>query len=60
MPAPICVETNTFNSTTISQADYHCEHLAYELNREGARLARECCDEPKPTHRNASQPSRAS
>ncbi len=38
------VETNTFNSTTISQADYHLEHLAYELNREGARLARETCD----------------
>ena len=38
------VETNTFNSTTISQADYHLEHLAYELNRDGARLARECCD----------------
>ncbi len=37
------VETNTFNSTAISQADYHLEHLAYELNREGARLARECC-----------------
>jgi len=38
------IETNTFNSTTISQADYHLEHLAYELNREGARLGRECCD----------------
>jgi 5-methyltetrahydrofolate--homocysteine methyltransferase len=38
------IETNTFNSTTISQADYHLEHLAYELNREGARLARESCD----------------
>jgi len=38
------IETNTFNSTTISQADYHLEHLAYELNREGTRLARECCD----------------
>jgi 5-methyltetrahydrofolate--homocysteine methyltransferase len=38
------LETNTFNSTTISQADYHLEHLAYELNREGARLARECCE----------------
>ncbi|MGH8122718.1 MAG: homocysteine S-methyltransferase family protein, partial [Rudaea sp.] len=37
------LETNTFNSTTISQADYHLQHLAYELNREGARLARECC-----------------
>jgi 5-methyltetrahydrofolate--homocysteine methyltransferase len=38
------VETNTFNSTRISQADYHLEHLAYELNREGAKLAREACD----------------
>ena len=38
------VETNTFNSTTISQADYHLEHLAFELNKEGARLARACCD----------------
>jgi 5-methyltetrahydrofolate--homocysteine methyltransferase len=38
------IETNTFNSTTISQADYHLEHLAFELNREGARLARACCD----------------
>jgi len=38
------VETNTFNSTTISQSDYHLEHLVPELNREGARLARECCD----------------
>ena len=37
------VETNTFNSTVISQADYHLEHLVPELNREGARLARECC-----------------
>ncbi|WP_300618474.1 homocysteine S-methyltransferase family protein [Dokdonella sp.] len=38
------VETNTFNATSISQADYHLEHLVYELNREGARLARACCD----------------
>jgi 5-methyltetrahydrofolate--homocysteine methyltransferase len=38
------VETNTFNSTSVSQADYHLEHLVYELNREGARLARSCCD----------------
>ena len=33
------VETNTFNSTRISQADYQLEHLAYELNLAGARLA---------------------
>ena len=35
------LETNTFNSTAISMADYHMESLAYELNFEGARLARE-------------------
>jgi 5-methyltetrahydrofolate--homocysteine methyltransferase len=34
------VETNTFNATRISQADYGAEDLAYELNREAARLAR--------------------
>ena len=38
------VETNTFNATAVSQADYRLEHLVYELNREGARLARACCD----------------
>jgi len=38
------LETNTFNATSVSQADYHLEHLVYELNREGARIARECCD----------------
>ncbi|HEY4554899.1 MAG TPA: homocysteine S-methyltransferase family protein, partial [Lysobacter sp.] len=38
------VETNTFNSTTISLADYGLEHLARELNEAGARLAREACD----------------
>ncbi len=35
------IETNTFNSTAISQADYGLEALAYELNVEGGRLARE-------------------
>jgi 5-methyltetrahydrofolate--homocysteine methyltransferase len=38
------VETNTFNATAISQADYHLEHLVHELNREGARIARAACD----------------
>jgi len=38
------VETNTFSSTTIAQADYGMEELAYELNVESARLAREACD----------------
>ncbi|MHB8536339.1 MAG: methionine synthase, partial [Sulfuricaulis sp.] len=39
------LETNTFNSQSISMADYHMEELAYELNREGARLARATADE---------------
>ena len=38
------VETNTFSCTTIAQADYGMEALAIELNREGARLAREAAD----------------
>ncbi|MGH8312438.1 MAG: homocysteine S-methyltransferase family protein, partial [Gammaproteobacteria bacterium] len=33
------IETNTFNSTAISQADYATQSLVYELNREAARLA---------------------
>lgn len=37
--------TNTFNSTTISQADYGTEHLAYLMNEQGARLARQVADE---------------
>lgn len=39
------VETNTFNSTVISQADYEMEELAYELNQAAAELAREACNE---------------
>ena len=39
------IETNTFSSTTIAQADYGLEHLAYELNCEGAKLARAAADE---------------
>jgi 5-methyltetrahydrofolate--homocysteine methyltransferase len=38
------VETNTFNSTSISMADYHMEALAYELNLESARVARQAAD----------------
>ncbi|HEX7045502.1 MAG TPA: methionine synthase [Burkholderiales bacterium] len=38
------LETNTFNSTAIALADYRMQALAYELNREGARLAREAAD----------------
>jgi len=38
-------ETNTFSATTIAMADYKMEHLAAEIGREGARLAREAADE---------------
>ncbi|HUO93029.1 MAG TPA: methionine synthase [Rhizomicrobium sp.] len=38
------LETNTFNATSVSQADYGLEHIVEELNEEGARLAREICD----------------
>ncbi|WP_404441414.1 methionine synthase [Stutzerimonas chloritidismutans] len=38
------VETNTFNATRVSQADYGMEELVYELNVGGARLARKAAD----------------
>jgi len=38
------IETNTFASTSIAQADYGLESAAYELNVAGARLAREAAD----------------
>lgn len=38
-------ETNTFSSTTVGMADYHMEHMVYELNYESARIARKVADE---------------
>jgi 5-methyltetrahydrofolate--homocysteine methyltransferase len=38
-------ETNTFTGTSIAQADYALEHLVYDINFQGARLAREAADE---------------
>src|ERR1700751_16231 len=38
------VSTNTFSSTRIAQADYGMAEIAYELNAEGARLAREAAN----------------
>ncbi|MSP65185.1 MAG: 5-methyltetrahydrofolate--homocysteine methyltransferase [Flavobacteriaceae bacterium] len=38
------VETNTFNSQTVSMADYGMESLVRELNLAGARLARKAAD----------------
>ncbi len=63
------LETNTFNSTSISQADYGTEALVYELNLEAAKLAKQLAmeasartpDQPRfvagvlgPTNRTAS------
>jgi 5-methyltetrahydrofolate--homocysteine methyltransferase len=39
------IETNTFSGTTIAQADYHLEHLVYEMNYQSAKIAREVADE---------------
>jgi 5-methyltetrahydrofolate--homocysteine methyltransferase len=47
------IETNTFNSTSISLADYHLQHLVRELNFEGAAIARAACDAAE-----AQQPSK--
>ena len=38
------IETNTFSSTSIAQSDYDMQDLAYELNYEAARVAREAAD----------------
>ena len=39
------IETNTFSSQAVSQADYGLEAIAYELNLEAAKLARQVADE---------------
>jgi 5-methyltetrahydrofolate--homocysteine methyltransferase len=39
------IETNTFNSTCIAMGDYEMEDLVYELNQQGAVIAREVADE---------------
>ena len=39
------IETNTFNSTRSSQADYQLQDISYELNFAATTLARQVCDE---------------
>ncbi|KAI8826927.1 5-methyltetrahydrofolate-homocysteine methyltransferase [Fimicolochytrium jonesii] len=39
------IETNTFSSTSIAQADYLMQDLVYEMNIESARLAKKACEE---------------
>ncbi|MEX0635349.1 MAG: homocysteine S-methyltransferase family protein [Ferruginibacter sp.] len=48
------IETNTFSSTVIAQADYDMQALAYELNLASARCARKAAD--KYTAKDASKP----
>jgi 5-methyltetrahydrofolate--homocysteine methyltransferase len=39
------VETNTFGSTWVAQADYHLEFLVYQINYQSAKIAKEVADE---------------
>jgi 5-methyltetrahydrofolate--homocysteine methyltransferase len=39
------IETNTFNATAISQADYKTQHLAYDINKAAATVARQAVAE---------------
>lgn len=39
------VETNTFSSTSVSMLDYDLVDAVYDLNYQGAKIAREVCDE---------------
>lgn len=48
------LETNTFSSTSIAQADYHLESAVYDLNYQSAKIAREVADEF--TKRDPSKP----
>ena len=45
------IETNTFNATSISQADYDTSEFAYEINLKAAQIARKAADEA--TEKNA-------
>ena len=48
------IETNTFSSTTIAQADYDMQSIAYEMNVASAKCARAAADEY--TKKNPSKP----
>lgn len=39
------IETNTFNSTRVSQSDYDCADISYELNFHGGKIARKAVDD---------------
>jgi 5-methyltetrahydrofolate--homocysteine methyltransferase len=48
------IETNTFSSTVIAQADYNMQSLAYELNVAAAKCARQAIQEYNGSHKEAS------
>ncbi|MBD3223390.1 MAG: methionine synthase, partial [Caldithrix sp.] len=48
------IETNTFNGTRISQADYQTEDSVYDINKAAAALAREMADQF--TDKNSDKP----
>lgn len=48
------IETNTFNATRVSMADYHMQAYCREINLEAARLARRLADEY--TQKNPEKP----
>jgi 5-methyltetrahydrofolate--homocysteine methyltransferase len=39
------IETNTFGGTWVAQADYHLEFLVYDINFQGAKIAKEVAEE---------------
>ena len=51
------LETNTFSSTSIAQADYQMEDQVYDLNRDGARPAAPVCARRKRTASAVSSPA---
>ncbi len=48
------IETNTFSSTVIAQADYDMQDLAYEMNTASVKIARKAADDY--TRRNPEKP----
>ncbi|MFC2121148.1 methionine synthase, partial [Bacteroidota bacterium] len=48
------IETNTLNSTIISQSEYNLTNMVYEINYESARIAKKLCEEY--THKNPEKP----
>ncbi len=48
------LETNTFSGTSVAQADYNLEEAVYEINYQGAKIAKEVAEEF--TKRNPDKP----